>query len=306
MGRTKPITFQYFQIQLQKEVVSRDGQIEWKSVKVFDFPDWLSRQNEEGNLKKNYDVNNEFQGNLESIARNEVNESLYYARFYKLRDIVPAKVKDGTGAESIELDEDEYIGEDVCLLYDDSNGVCMLQKNRFSLSYLKLSDWLSLSCEKGYRVRLRPINDSNIFDKLSDKNIRSFDVSFANLYFNDNNYTLNKLIRTMQYFNGSKANIRISVGREKHRRLDKDAVGSLLQELRRNKDVFSKAKVTLSDENDSNIEVLDLFDAIMSSTINFTIRDKEILDFETAVKRMTDAYENKRYELSQVKIMPRG
>ncbi len=303
MGRTKPITFQYFQIQLQKESVSRNGQIEWRPIQVFDFPTWLARQNSEGMLKKNYNVNNDFIGNLESIAQHE---GFYYARFYKLRDIVPAKVKDGAGAESIELEDDEYIGEDVCLLYDDSNGVCMLQKNRFSVSYLKLSEWLSMSCEKGYRVRLRPINDTNIFDKLLNKNIRSFDVSFANLQYDDENYALSELIQTVQKFNGSKANIRISVGRERHRRLDKEAVNALLSVLKMNKGKFSKAKVTLSDENDTKVEVLDLFDAIMSSTINFTIKDKEILDFNTAINRMTDAYQNKLGELSQITIMPRG
>lgn len=303
MGRTKPITFQYFQIQLQKESVSRSGQIEWRPIRVFDFPAWLARQNSEGMLKKNYNINNDFIGNLESIAQHE---DFYYARFYKLRDIVPAKVKDGTGAESIELEDDEYIGEDVCLLYDDSNGVCMLQKNRFSVSYLKLSEWLSMSCEKGYRVRLRPINDTNIFDKLSNKNIRSFDISFANLQYDDENYALSELIQTVQKFNGSKANIRISVGRERHRRLDKEAVNALLSVLKMNKGKFSKAKVTLSDENDTKVEVLDLFDAIMSSTINFTIKDKEILDFNTAINRMTDAYQNKLGELSQITIMPRG
>lgn len=307
MGKTKSIVFQYFQIVLQKEFKEKNQTV-WKTQRVFDFADWLQIQRIEGNVKRNITVNNDFQGNLEKIAQSSTNPNISFARFYKLRDIVPAKVKDGIGAESIDLDEDEYIGEDVCILYDDSNGVCMLQKNRFSLSYLKIGEWLSLSCQEGYRVKLKPINDNDIFHKLNGKNVRNFDVSFANLSSNFEdveNVSLNQMIRSVQYFEGATANIRIGVGREKHRRLNNHAINLLLEGMNRYRDRFSKAKITLSDENDSNIEVLDLLDAIMSSTINVTIKEKEMLDFEDIVRKMQFMYDKKREELSNINIFPR-
>ncbi len=104
--KNKIITFQYFQVVLQKEFNEND-QIVWKTQKVFNFAEWLRKQKEEEKIKKNITVNNDFQGNLESIVNSESNSNIWFARFFKLRDIVPAKVKDGIGAESIELDQDK-------------------------------------------------------------------------------------------------------------------------------------------------------------------------------------------------------
>lgn len=307
MGKTKSIEFQFFQIILQKEFIENNQSV-WKAQRVFDFKDWLQIQHQEGNVKKNINVNNDFLGNLDTVALSKTNRNICFARFYKLRDIVPAKVKDGIGAESIELDEDEYIGEDVSILYDDSNGVCILQRNRFSLSYLKIADWLSMSCEEGYRVRLKPINDSNMFGKLSDKNVRSFELSFANLgseLEEAQNGTLKQMMRSVQYYDGVTASVKIGVGRKKHGRLNQRAMDLLLEIMNRDRKNFTKAKVTISDENDANIEVLDLLDAIMSSTINVTIKEKEILDFDSMAQKMENVYNNKKEELSKINIFPR-
>ena len=214
--KTKIITFQYFQVVLQKEFKEND-QIVWKTKNVFNFAEWLCKQQTEGKIKKNITVKNDFQGNLESVINSKSNPNIWFARFFKLRDVVPAKVKDGIGAESIELDEDEYIGEDVSILYDDSYGICMLQKNRFSLSYKKIAEWLTLSCAEGYRVCLRPISDNDLFEKIRGRNIRNFDISLANLKGMENakNSSLDQIIRCAKYFDGATANIKIGVGRSK-------------------------------------------------------------------------------------------
>lgn len=307
MGKTKSIVFQFFQIVLQKEFIE-NNQIVWRNQNVFDFADWLRIQDQEGNIKKNILVNGDFLGNLEQIANSSTNPEIIFARFFKLRDMVPAKVKDGIGAESIDLDEDEYIGEDVSILYDNSNGVCMLQRNRFSLSYLKIEEWLSMSCEIGYRVKLKPISDTNVLRRLNGKNIRSFDVSFANISYDLDgiqNDALNRMMRSVQYFEGKSLNIKVSVGREKHKKLNNDAINALLDGMNTFRSHFTKAKITLSDNNDSNVEILDLLDAIMSGTINVTVKEKELLNFKNIAKKMESMYDRKKEELLNINIFPR-
>ena len=307
MGKTKSIVFQFFQIVLQKEFIE-NNQIVWRTQNVFDFADWLRIQDQEGNIKKNILVNGDFLGNLEQIVNSSTNPEIIFARFFKLRDMVPAKVKDGIGAESIDLDEDEYIGEDVSILYDNSNGVCMLQRNRFSLSYLKIEEWLSMSCEIGYRVKLKPISDTNVLRRLNGKNIRSFDVSFANISYDLDgiqNDALNRMMRSVQYFEGKSLNIKVSVGREKHKKLNNDAINALLDGMNTFRSHFTKAKITLSDNNDSNVEILDLLDAIMSGTINVTVKEKELLNFKNIAKKMESMYDRKKEELLNINIFPR-
>ena len=206
------------------------------------------------------------------------------------------------------MDEDEYIGEDVSILYDDSNGICMLQKNRFSLSYKKIAEWLTLSCAKGYRVCLRPISDNDLFGKIRGKNIRNFDITLANLKGTESagNPSLNQIIRCAKYFDGVTANVKIGVGRSKHDCLNGSTVGLLLNEIQSFKNRFSKAKVTISDKDDSNIEVLDLLDIVLASDINIAIKEKKILNFNELIIKMQKEYNRKQGELSQIKIFPRN
>ena len=62
----------------------------------------------------------------------------------KLRDTnIPSIVKKEEEAKPLELEDDEYIGEDLVMIYDPKNQVAMIQSNRFAFSKGKLEKYLN-------------------------------------------------------------------------------------------------------------------------------------------------------------------
>lgn len=57
-------------------------------------------------------------------------------------DFNGAKVKENEEPTIIELEDDEYIGEDLFIIYDENKGIVMIQQNRMSLGIPRLEEVL--------------------------------------------------------------------------------------------------------------------------------------------------------------------
>ena len=84
--------------------------------------------------KKYYEFNYD-KAKLNSISKDAAGDNYYCLVFERLRDYnFPIKTKLNEESSPIEVENDEYIGEEVVLLYDCDNHVLMLQRNVNSLS----------------------------------------------------------------------------------------------------------------------------------------------------------------------------
>lgn len=144
---------------------------------------------------------------------------IYAIRAYKLRDAnIPSKLKEGEDATPIPLDPDEYIGEDINFLYDRKRSICMLQQNRMSIGVSRLAEWINQICPmENYKVEFIPISDKFDANRIGNRLVRTFEISFANFEPDNKKGSLAEMIKSVNKYNGTTAKITISVGREKKR-----------------------------------------------------------------------------------------
>ena len=228
---------------------------------------------------------------------------IYAIRAYKLRDAnIPSKLKEGEDATPIPLDPDEYIGEDINFLYDRKRSICMLQQNRMSIGVSRLAEWINQICPmENYKVAFIPISDKFNANRIGDRLVRTFEISFANFEPDNKEGSLAEMIKSVNKYNGTTAKITISVGREKKAELDKVGIVDLINDVQDNPGMINSAKIKLksdtsySDDDKPRVEIVDLLENAIHDYIAFDIEKKKPLEFTYAKSRMLEKY-NERLE----------
>lgn len=285
----RKVKYQYYKIVL----FEKDGRGDWHKKSDFNFADWLAKLDDEGLLNKKVELRDCY-AYIEKIDYNRTNE-IYTVRIFKLRDVnIPSKVKDGEESQIIPLDEDEYIGEDITLLYDRNSGICMIQSNRMSVSVSKLQEWINKDMEEGYMAAFYPVYRKTTQAMLRGKQIRAIDITFANLEESNSVRSLGQIIKGIQKFNGLTGHITIGMGRKKGGELNPEQTLELVEELNQNREIISSAKVKMRDDDMSRVEIVDLFDDLLHEYIVFDIEKKQPLDFEQARAKMLMSYLSKK------------
>ena len=293
MPDTVQRTIKYYYHTVKKERKDGSGESE-----DFNLADWLINQTEDPGCQtiiclKDCNIR------LETIERDDCNgDQFYFARVYKVRDTnIPAKLKEGQAAEPISLEDDEYIGEDLNLLYDYQLGVCMMQRNRMSIGISRLSEWAGKS-EPEHIVVFRPIGDICDVSRFRSKKIRSFEVSLGNVN-NLNGTSLSDMIGGILNLGGVSVRISISAGRKKDAQLVHNDMLNIIENVDFNRDSVVSAKVKIKDDDDSPAEVVDLIDDMMNDIITFDIERKSTLDFRVAKEKMLEKYIERRDEIAK-------
>lgn len=289
------IKYHYYRIVLGK--INDKGK--WIAESPFLFSDWLGRQKTEDKIKKNVELS-DCLVYIEKYYK-EKDEDYYSVRFYKLRDTnVPSKIKLGNDAEPVELEEDEYIGEDMNVLYDRTLGVCMVQNNRMSVGVKRIEEWLTKDCGESYSVKLLPIYNKNILTKkIKSSKIRTIDITFSNLK-NSNHQSLGDIISGIKRYDGLTGHITISVGKKKNFQLDNKNTIDLIEELNDNHNGIRSAKIKMREDDKGRIEVVDLFENVLHDYIPFEIETKKNLDFFEEHQAMMDCYKGRIDEIKQL------
>ena len=134
MAYTRTVKFSYYTVCMMED--EQDV-----SPKRFDFEAWIKKAVDENIEKMEIEFDNVI-ARLEELE-GDVNSGIWKIRFLKLRDTnIPSIVKKTEEAKPIELDDDEYIGEDLLMIYDSKKSIAMIQCNRFAMSKGKLQNML--------------------------------------------------------------------------------------------------------------------------------------------------------------------
>lgn len=189
-------------------------------------------------------------------------------QFVKVRSsIIPSKVDSNGGFDEIELEDDEFVGEDVTCLYSPAEHVIAIQRNFYSVSSGKIYDYFGQIGK-----RLFDEDTTYIFEPMLDSSqrdfkyavIRSLDFSCVDL----NNDNLEDTIKnTGNYFGAKNMVCHLSI--ESHNRgalsLKKDKIVSLVKNaLRHNNMSTLKAKVRK--DPDSPVEEIDFLEQRIESS----------------------------------------
>lgn len=294
------IKFQYFGVVRQIKLKNK-----WKGQGKLDIYEWLDKVDSKSLLQSIIELP-DTKAQIEKMQFYE-NERVWVFRFLKLReDNIPSIAKANEEAESIPLGDDEYIGEDLYMLYDDVNGVGMVQVNRFSLGLKRLEELLTnVWGVEGERIKLRAIVEEFDLNRVCGRRrYRSLEVDFANLgsQLEEEHNSLVKIQNSFRNFFGVAGHVKISLGRTRSDTLNIDEVNQFVNDAMQDTTVVG-LKLRIKDDDNRPTELIDLFDNICNSIITFNIRKKTTLDFDYAARMIIWYYGNSKEHIMSL-IVP--
>lgn len=298
MEYKRVIRFQYYHILCKKR--GRDNK--FGDFGAFNLVEWIVKMNTEKNIQKTIEYNRVL-ARIDEVGHDK-NTDLWCLRLMKLRDTnIPTKVKENAESEAFVLEDDEYIGEDVTIVYDKKSSIAMIQANRFSLGISRIEELLNYTNNnENVRIYIQPILMDKNFGRLRKCNYKRIDISFANLGSwqekdGEEAVSLARLINPMKSIGGYSGQVSISLGYVKNGALDRVQSNKLVDEILSNKRFIRSAKVKVREDDDTDVEIVDLFDEVYHDFIEFTLQSKTALGFREAVSSMVYYFNRIKQEL---------
>lgn len=131
MACTRLIKFDYCQLYYCVKDLDPD-------FKLFDIELLIKIISEQHLVRKAIEIYEGCKIRIEKFDFNDKN-ALWTMRILRLReDNLSFIVKPDEEAKPIELGEEEYLGEDMTMLFDITNNIAMIQRNRYALGFTNL------------------------------------------------------------------------------------------------------------------------------------------------------------------------
>lgn len=290
------VKFQYFGLVRQEKQKNH-----WKGKGKLDVDAWMDKLDKKQLLNATIDLG-DVKVSVDKVGWFQ-KDKVWVFRFMKLReDNIPSIVKENREAEAINLDEDEYIGEGLHMLYDNNAGIAMVQVNRFSLGIKRLEDFFTYIWEvDNERVKLRPIMDPVRFDKGIRRNYRTIEINFANISRENKGgcRSLGTIMNSFRNFYGVSGSVKIGLGRSKFDTLNIDEINQVVEDAMEDNSVVG-LKLHVKDDDSRPIEVIDLFDNICKDIIRFKMPAKTTLNYDYAADRMIQCYRDKKENVARL------
>lgn len=279
-----------------------DYKNEWKGQGKLDIYEWLDKVETDSLLQSVIELP-DTKAQIEKIQFYE-NEQVWVFRFLKLReDNIPSIAKANEDAEGIALEDDEYIGEDLYMLYDFTNGIGMVQVNRFSLGLKRLEILLTnIWRVEGERIRLKAVAEEFDLNRVRcRRRYRSLEVDFSNLgsQLEEEHNSLARIQNSFRSFSGVAGHVKISLGRTRRDTLNIDEVNQLVNDAMQDTTVVG-LKLRIKDDDNRPVELIDLFDNICNCIISFNIQKKMVLEFNYAARMMIQYYGNDKEHIMEL------
>ncbi|MDO3680654.1 DUF6731 family protein [Paenibacillus ehimensis] len=288
----RKVRFEYYQVVFRTKDDSKHDR-----DRLFDLVQWMDKAKKKSLEGRTYNYRQE-QARLEDAYWDQ-ELGFYFLHLVRLRDTnIPSKARVDSSVEPLELEDDEFIGEEVSALYDENNHVLMLQRNKFSLGPEGIEEYLNLLWDNDDEtIHLRPICPPNAFAiarKASE--YRKINIRFADIKDVDSKKLLHfksplkGIISSYNEYRGLNAQVIITVGNVKSSSLDNKTINDTLDDLEENPQFFSKAEITKRDSDDARVEILDLFAHKAHDFGTFRMEKRETLSHYAIAEEMWSIY----------------
>lgn len=284
------VKFQYFGLVRQRKEKNR-----WKGNGKLDVAAWMDKIDTKKLLNSIIDLG-DVKADIDTAQWFE-DSDVWVFRFMKLReDNIPSIVKEKQEAKTIKLDDDEYIGEALHMLYDNSTGIAMVQVNRFSLGLKRLEEFLTKVWDVDKeRIKLKPIVDRRVFESNSRRKYKNIEIDFANISptLDEGKKSLGTIMNCYRKLYGVAGSVRISLGRTKGDTLNIEGVNEIIEDALTDEAVHG-LKLHIKDDDDRPVEIIDLFDNLCKDIITFNLKEKTALSYSDAASKMISFYISKK------------
>lgn len=295
----KIVKFDYFRVHClrydQEENVVRDN------GELFDLTPILSRAMTLRPTETTYNYNGE-DARLQRIEKN-TDDPFWKMQFLRIRkDILPGIANDEGDYNQLDLEDDEWIGEEVAVLYDESRYVLMLQRNRNSLSVSGLEKYFNYVLnDPTYIIRFKPIPLPENYRTISSNELfRKVTINFTNTAHLDEllpqGSSLLNVIKSANSFGAINVSLTLSVGRGATK--DRTLNANEIMQLSHLVDIegFTKLEVCKKQHEDTKVEVVDLIQGKLSDEEKMEYSRENPIEYSRVIRVMLNKY-NDRVEL---------
>ncbi|MBX4145953.1 DUF6731 family protein [Paenibacillus lautus] len=213
----------------------------------------------------------------------------YHLIFERLDYVVPKYTTLHGDSKAIELEDDEYIGREVSVLYDPENHILMIQRNKDSLGPAGIEIFLRTLLIKSETVKnfeLVIITDSTAKKRAFNQTAyRKFQLKITGAAADG----LVEKLRGRKVEGIDSVEITFSTSSKKQDKLEDDFSKSILEEYVENNDV-QKFKIRARQEEDSIIEPIDLIDHKLLAYTVFRFDKDRSLNPVSVFEEMTRIY----------------
>lgn len=300
MAVNRKIRVEYYRVACKKkgdQPNSRD--------RLFDLHAWLEKAESKSLEARTYDYYDE-QARLDKFW--SLPGDLLFLSFLRLRETnIPSRAWKDRESEPMELDDDEFIGENACAVFDGDLNILMLQRNRHSLGVNGIEEYLNLLwASDTEEIYLRSIPPGDLIKKAKGAHeYRRITVRFADIQKNQDagsglRGTLKQAFNLFTKYQGVSGEITITMGHTRGDSLHKETIRDSIDDIRDNQDLIVKAEVGFKESDDTAVEVLDLFSDRIHSFIYVTLEKRESLSDEMMSTSMLKQYNVMRPKLLEV------
>ncbi len=279
---------------------------------AFDLNLWIAKAGKLSLEARTFDYYQE-QARLDKFWFNEQSK-YWFLNFIRLRETnIPTTAKIDAESVPLELADDEYIGEEVNALYDDKLSVLMLQRNKFSLGVNGIEEYLNLVWNSNNeKIYLRPICPLDLQEKAAKApEYRKFTIRFADMknqaVDSDSPRMFNKLFDNLKKYKAVNAEITVSMAHNQGDALDTETVRETIKDIVGNKNMVSKAEVSVKYMEDTKVEVIDLFEDKLHDFIFVPLEKRVSLASEFVESYMIARYnESKGNIINSIRVRSNG
>lgn len=263
----------------------------------FNFAEWIINFEKENRIYKTIELKN-FTARVDGHKYDTKND-LHGVCFVKMRDDnFPSRVAEGRAQEDLDLEDGEYIGEDMYILYDRNENIFMMQINRMSLTITRIMEFINITREEdGKKVGFVPITKRVSRKELAKNRIKTIEVSCDSIY--DKNSLKSSSLKTisdgLSQIGCLSYHMKFGVGRHRKAELSPQESQNIIDDIINRSVNASTAKVSMRDDITGEVEYIDLLQNKLYSTIEFDIKGKKRLHMDIVFDKMKKEFIRKTF-----------
>lgn len=293
---TKNVGFEYYRVFAR--IYNKETNSSGEPI-LFNIVPLLEKAYSTSIMDRTYKINEE-EARLQDIERDALNKKIWKMRFIRIRDsIIPGIAsKEGT-YDLIELEDDEYIGEEISVLYDETYNIIMLQRNRNSLSPSGVEKYFSSAINDGTQIELRPIPMPETLREIKpSQSFKRVSINFCPTKIDDelldnSNTPFRKLLKSAREMGAVYASITLSMGnsKQKEKSLNKEAILELKET--KNYEGFSKIQINKKECEDTKVETVDLIAGKLTDIVQLEFSRVNLIEYNRVIEIMKNLYYDK-------------
>ncbi|ULG74174.1 DUF6731 family protein [Macrococcus brunensis] len=223
------------------------------------------------------------------VYKNE--NDYFHLTFERLHHVIPNVSKVLGSTKPLDLEDDEYIGHQITVLYDPFKKVFMIQRNISSLSPNGVEIFIdTLYREKydnGREIKLSLIEDER--RKQEVFNAEEYRDFFVRITRESSKDLFKRIFPSNRDINVEYVEFRVKAEKVNDVYFENDAAKEIIETYKKNKDV-EKLMVKARINENENISVVDVYNQKLQRQIIFTKNDRSELNTDEVFSRMQEIY----------------